>query len=363
MNLLTFIVVVILAVAAIEFFLRRNVRPGAARVSSGNRRDQYDLFISYKSDDVHLVRPVAERLLASGVRVWFAEYEILLIQRNAWARAVAGGIRKSRYAVCFTNDTFARSPDCREELEHVLACKAGENIIEIQCPPEALTHREYPKLADSPHTSFQCADETLRFLGRVTGLRIEPGDGGERAARPTSFPFGQTGYSLDLDGWEIERGIPQITPETADPDTYGPRFRRWSASTLLWGHLLLGPQDMQRAAFAPNEDSDRAYYEAAVEFAWLFYGKKWKQQCLGVHLITLGGAKHPAFTTRVLPGTLSRLYSLVLPHPETGKDVEAAFFFFCQGSLRDFQRCAYLLDRLVLSFRWDAANCGRQSPV
>jgi hypothetical protein len=35
------------------------------------------LFISYKSEDANLVRAVAERLMACGNEIWFAEYRVL----------------------------------------------------------------------------------------------------------------------------------------------------------------------------------------------------------------------------------------------------------------------------------------------
>lgn len=38
----------------------------------------YDAFITYKSEDADLVRNVADQLIASGIRVWFAEYQVLL---------------------------------------------------------------------------------------------------------------------------------------------------------------------------------------------------------------------------------------------------------------------------------------------
>ena len=36
---------------------------------------QYDVFLSHSSKDKAVVRPLAERLRADGVKVWFAEWE------------------------------------------------------------------------------------------------------------------------------------------------------------------------------------------------------------------------------------------------------------------------------------------------
>jgi len=37
---------------------------------------RYDLFLSHSAKDKEVVRPVAERLRADGLRVWFDEWEI-----------------------------------------------------------------------------------------------------------------------------------------------------------------------------------------------------------------------------------------------------------------------------------------------
>ena len=45
---------------------------------SGDNCDikHYDVFISYKSEDIDVVRPVVDQLIAAGLTVWFAEYRI-----------------------------------------------------------------------------------------------------------------------------------------------------------------------------------------------------------------------------------------------------------------------------------------------
>ena len=48
----------------------------------------WDIFISYKSKDVEIARKIAGRLITSGIRVWFAGYQILLTGREYFQQAI-----------------------------------------------------------------------------------------------------------------------------------------------------------------------------------------------------------------------------------------------------------------------------------
>ena len=52
------------------------------------RRPPPQLFVSYKSQDVGVARRIADHLIASGVGVWFAEYQILLVARDRFEEAI-----------------------------------------------------------------------------------------------------------------------------------------------------------------------------------------------------------------------------------------------------------------------------------
>jgi hypothetical protein len=129
----------------------------------------------------------------------------------------------------------------------------------------------------------------------------------------------------------------------------------------IWGHLMVGKQDVSRAPPLHVGDSDdRDYYEAALAFASSYYAQH-GQHCLGTHLLFANGYSHPAFTTvqrHATPAFLRgadvfmRLYSIVLPGRRPGsRNIEYAFFFFFRGHFFTFERHAHLMDRLVLSLR------------
>jgi len=130
----------------------------------------------------------------------------------------------------------------------------------------------------------------------------------------------------------------------------GPRFRRWFGQDLVWGHLIVGRQDIHilREQLKEGVDDDWEYYKNAISFAEMFYGKIWMQQCVGVHLLYMHGFRHNAYTTFTL-GTWSRLYSVVLPNPNGQEDIEFTFFFFFRGRFTKFCRYAHYMDKVVQS--------------
>ncbi len=62
------------------------------------------LFISYKSHNADVAREVADALLANGVNVWFAEYQVLFGNYDDFQKAVNEGIDRASHALLFTNN-------------------------------------------------------------------------------------------------------------------------------------------------------------------------------------------------------------------------------------------------------------------
>ena len=66
---------------------------------------QYDLFLSHSAKDKEVVRPVAERLRADGLRVWFDEWEIK--PGDSIPAKVEEGLERSRVLVlCMSANAF-----------------------------------------------------------------------------------------------------------------------------------------------------------------------------------------------------------------------------------------------------------------
>lgn len=364
--------------------MNRGSEDGQMSASRGeDQAKHYDLFVSYKSEDALIVRMVAEQMRASGANVWFAEYSIQLEGREQFMAAIEKAIADSRYGICFTNDRFVSSEYCRREIELLLMHLGPERIIEIALPRQSLPHQRFPALsaamsldvpvpqsseddgADGWSATLPCSavDRILEHIHRSTGLSLS-GCGCHTPQGPDRHYYRSRGvsYSLDSSGWAMEKPglLSRLIAWGGGADSLGAKFRRASEGGSLWGHLIVGKQDVPRKRTAEGTTDDREYYDDALAFARQYFGSIWKQKCIGVHLVFLCGLSHPAFSTlassssAVLMGrpVWSRLYSVVLPGPRgSGDDREFAFFFFCKGDLASFVRSAHCMDRLVLSLR------------
>lgn len=65
---------------------------------------QYDLFISFASEDKDFVRPLAEALRALGVRVWYDEFQLRV--GDSLRRSIDRGLVNSRYGVVVLSSSF-----------------------------------------------------------------------------------------------------------------------------------------------------------------------------------------------------------------------------------------------------------------
>src|ERR1041385_7580852 len=93
----------------------------------------YDFFISYKSENIEVVRPIAELLIANHFKVWFLEYNldnnIYLGTDEVLREAMFAAISKSKFGICFTNEAYFSSARCRIELNGFFECLDADHII------------------------------------------------------------------------------------------------------------------------------------------------------------------------------------------------------------------------------------------
>lgn len=342
----------------------------------------FDLFVSYKSHNVNLVRCVVDRLIASGLTIWFAEYQIRLVDRDSFQTDIDHGTSKSRNGLLFTNDRFSESEYCEREVRQLLSSPicGPTNIIEIQIPEEPATHQKYPELGLSNSLCFdpqgQGVDEIVEFVTKKLGISC--GSNKRGAFRNTAhekYEDPVLGYRITAAGWNLyEKGSLEIAP---NGNINGPAFKMDVNGSALAANLIIGPADtpikkavpfadhydyyqairrsigtitdQYKKGLIPSDDAyDRMLFDEAVEFA-LNFKKITGIEPLGVHLFQLGNSSHFAMTYRS-ENLWMRRYAIVLNDPITQKGIEFAFVFSCLGTPKVFFSHTDVFENILFSF-------------
>jgi hypothetical protein len=325
-------------------------------------RKAFDVFISYKSEDAATARHLSEALLGSGHDVWFAEYTILLFNRDEFLKAIDLGTRQSRFGIAITSPLYTDSKHCTGELKQLLLPRnCGWNrILEIKKPGDERLYDEISEFKDTRKHEYHNSETALRAISQTTGLRIKDiflnndyksmiqNDDVHITLRDMTF-------SINCGNWQ----------ETSETDPYlneqkRELSRRFIANTEIgpvWATLnvnfISGPPREKRK---PLEDQ-KAYYDKIRDMAKIEYGDtdptSLEPHCYGVHLYELGGFTHPAFTCFKPPRTWFRRYRIILPENRTGKNIEFEFIFSIHGFFYKFVKVCRKMDEFVLSIRAD----------
>lgn len=314
----------------------------------------YDIFISYKSEDVALARRIAEALMASGWRVWFAEYRVLLSFRRWFTNMFVQGIRASDHGLVITNNRWANSEHCGREIHWLQQFINPRSILELRLPREPLPHQRFPKLAESPSLESNDLKTILTFIGANTDV--------ERTPVPTPEPPVQRGWltgNIDgrpcrvmLAGWTLEGG--------ADGSI---ESMRWHYDGLPKG-VLSGTAavatgkavDLDKQQRFGSGIEDKYMFDVLAYWARKGF-KKYGGKPRGVHLYFYDGRAQMGLTfwaaaTANHPACWTRAILLDLKNPVTGAALHFQFRFKFNGSFTDFLRHAYLMDAAALSLEW-----------
>ena len=282
------------------------------------------VFLSYKSEDCHAVRMVAEWLAFNDIPTWFAEYEILLAERGLddieWA--IGQAVKRCSVAVVFTNDLYAGSAWCSLEVSAILEHLAPEDILEVCIPHESGPRGRFPGLAaveqvvfdDRHQVDIDRLEECFRAKGWLRGQRLvglEP----LPPAPEQYLELREYGRRVDVRGWEP---LPQLHPLE---HYYLRRMPEpvelcvW-ITTLPYGHVGL-------ARGAGPIDDRRVFGEMIrLSLDWrrkLLVEGVARMEPLGVHLFHLGAVSHYAISYK-LSGFQGRSY-LAMSHEAMLRDV------------------------------------------
>lgn len=323
------------------------------------RGRMWDVFISYKSRNVELARAIADRLIASGLRVWFAEYQILLVERSKFQAAIDKGIRQSKYGIALTNDEYAGSEFCEKEMVQLLKHCGPEKIFEIMIPEEPLTHQKYSQLSKATRILYRGdLEPVLQELVEKTGWKILAGLKRNDTFTPSTFTGECLGdsYTLDVTGWD------KVT------DSFhggGPCYScKFEFRPIFW-NLQYGEElspEVYESRFSLDKKNDRTLYNFMVDYARHYfsdYHSNWS--ITGVHLFFLKGSSHfsVTYTDRLL---WKRRYSIMLLQQRTGRAAEFLFTFEYAGSFKQYCQVTQIMDDLVKSLQWGEEPGSSSSP-
>ncbi|HUT95343.1 MAG TPA: HEAT repeat domain-containing protein [Thermoguttaceae bacterium] len=312
----------------------------------------YDLFISYKSEDVLLARRIVERLMASGLRVWFAEYEIALADRDKFNSRIVDGIKRSRYGLIITNKEYGDSLHCRHELQGLMTHVGLADVLRIMYRDQRITRPHFPAqaLEDIPRQNCLVYDgpgDFPRLLRLVAGripfdIPAENGGGPEMAAERFTIGIDQCTVSIQTGGWGTPR---DRTGEAESADLALEDPRCWDiAARVSRESIPRRLPSLERALL------ERMVFDQLTERARVFLRDS-SVECRGVHLVFLGGFCHLAVT--VNDGDVwARRYHLVLPLSQFEQNLEVSVNFHVRGSFSEFCRRAAQMDEIVASLRW-----------
>jgi hypothetical protein len=345
------------------------------------------LFVSYKSEDSNLVRGIAERLLAAGVELWFAEKDIPLEQfpesDEEVERFLSEAIATADGAIVFTNDRWSRADWCRYEIRALLA-RIGdrERLLEIFIPREPGPHREFPALAGSPGRVFPgdarapspaALAATTRAVHEHFGLPAGPPELRWSLGSPLRLP--RHGLTLDLGPFRRNLRFTRILRRRGRVDSRTLVCTAEIEGRLVTLDLYAQPFNSPAAELSVRQEdaaNDREVYRRYRRFArrWLEQasaerGSRWEAR--GVHLVFAGGHSHLGLTY-VPAGTdpgerlWERRYAIATAGDDPAERGDAGLVFgvHLDGTdaerQRQFYRYAPIFDAVAASARYEPAR-------
>lgn len=322
------------------------VMPDTPAVVPGEGR--FDVFISYKSEDVRLAREVADQLIGSGITPWFAEYEIGPDNYERFQDAIDAGLEACEYGLAITNDAYADSAYCRHEITRLLETCGPDRVVEVEFHPGTRSHDIFLSLESVPRREIGSTPEALSFLAQRTGWEIRdmepPLDG-----RPREIGGAVTGaeYSLDITGWEL---VDPRGHRLSDGTIEGPVLRCTTHACLIHANVFIGADQAPKALRHVADGDDRQMYMELIDYLPHHVGRL-ATDVKGLHLLFHSGLSQMA-VTYPMEGYWTRKHSVIVAHPRNGAAVEFVFTFGFMGPFTEYCRHAHLMDALVGTLAW-----------
>lgn len=319
---------------------------------------KYDYFISYKAQDVLLVRQIAELMMASGISVWFDEYQILFnnYEDDKLEMELMTAIENATYGIIFTNDLYFNSKYCSDELKLLLK-KPKSNIINILLQPHVL-FRNFDDLRDCPTwTGASKVNEICSFINARTNIQIvDTSQTTERDSQIYKKKYLHVPYQLNISGWQ-ESSWPLFSKitNTASSTKLGPWLKRTINDYQLEVNVCMGPElhpaqiSSQVHHTTDHREIQKNLMRPRVQKFLTDFGP---DTIIGFHLLPHREYMHHAFTYKFSENKWQRKYSITLPQPNCDELYDFVFTCNFDGPFEEFCRIAHLLDSLVVSLEW-----------
>ncbi len=304
------------------------------------RQGPWEVFLSYKSENANLVRVVAEKLIARGARVWFAEYNVLTGNYHDFQGEIDRGIDESAFGVIFSNNQWADSPYCRLEIDRLLSRLPKERILEIAVPREAGPLEALPVLREVPSLIYDGdADKVVEFLAREAGLSLAPPPAPSHANDSAVRIFGSAGLELTLMP-DVFRTYKEFgRPREGQPGSGIEDLRAWlkgnvaGLETDLFVYAWGDSTTLSELPDAPSGPlDDREAYRRLISYAGNWLARN-QFNDVGLHLFFHLQQSHYAMTyiypSPRFPGTETweRRYVITFESPRPGQRGEIILVF------------------------------------
>ena len=339
------------------------------------------LFISYKSENANIVRRVVELLIATGVDVWFAEYEVLSGNYDDFDKnldpELSLAIQSSSHALIFTNSVWNESAHCQGELREIMDHIPIGNVIQICIPKETGNHidiQSHPAIATltfEPDKIVQIANYVIDKIGHSTRFESDkyycPGSNENQL----EFRYG----NIDLGLFHWRKANPKLGLVGQEHELlFGGRFPEMKYATKF--EINIDPYNSmianQEYMFDKNSPSGhRDIYKLLMKRAKKWY-KKHDLDEGGLHLYWFGNRSHVGLTYKTQLSRShcwTRICSLTFKDAEYGKTVTCTFELkaYFDGSQKEksfkiFCGLIHYFDQIVESFQYKIDPCLKYLP-
>lgn len=115
--------------SSVPSLVQRDYQPNTTIPTDDDYVREYDVFISHASEDKdELVRPLANALKASGLKVWFDEFELKI--GDSLRRKIDKGLATSRFGIVVLSKSFLTKGWTNYELDGLVTrVVTGEQIL------------------------------------------------------------------------------------------------------------------------------------------------------------------------------------------------------------------------------------------